>query len=81
LKGIDLMSGKEITITKEGYEKLLAELDRYKTVIRKEVAEKNVPNIKYYTAIVIFNQLVKVIFSTFFRAKKYPPDNKMRPSC
>lgn len=34
------MSDKAITITKDGYEKLLAELDRYKTEVRKEVAEK-----------------------------------------
>lgn len=34
------MSDKDIVMTKDGYEKLLAELDRYKTSVRKEVAEK-----------------------------------------
>jgi transcription elongation factor GreA len=34
------MPGKEISITREGYEKLLKELDRYKSEVRKEVAEK-----------------------------------------
>lgn len=34
------MSSNEIIITKDGYDKLVLELDRYKTVVRKEVAEK-----------------------------------------
>ena len=34
------MSDKAIVMTKDGYERLLAELDRYKTTVRKEVAEK-----------------------------------------
>lgn len=34
------MSSNEIFITKDGYDKLVLELDRYKTIVRKEVAEK-----------------------------------------